>query len=342
MKVLFIGLGAIGQRHLRNVKLMFKNNVDIYAYRTKKNQHILNDNLEIYKSDGLDEFYNIRYVNSISDAINDGVENIFICNPSNMHVETLLECMKYNCKIFVEKPLCENINDIRLIKKMLKKSNSIIQIGYQYRFHPYIKNAKDIINSNILGDILFVNSEIGEFIGDWHKYESYEESYASKKCLGGGVISTQSHEIDYIYYLLGMPHSVYNISDKLSNLNMDVEDVSMTLMKYKTASKCFFVSIHQDYIQSPPVRSCKIVGVNGVLNIDFLKSSLQLYIGGKLVLNKQCQFNRNDMFVEELYMFFNNDNNNIYDALNVSEIILAIKKSKQTNKELVLKGNKYV
>ena len=67
----------------------------------------------------------------------------------------------------------------------------------QFRFNPLIKKTKSIIDSGLIGSIntgIFMNCE---YLPDWHKYEDYKNSYASKN-LGGGSILTQIHELDYV------------------------------------------------------------------------------------------------------------------------------------------------
>ena len=54
-----------------------------------------------------------------------------------------------------------------------------------------------------------VRIEIGEYLPGWHTYEDYRRMYASRADLGGGVVLSQIHELDYVYWLFGMPKRVF-------------------------------------------------------------------------------------------------------------------------------------
>ena len=56
-------------------------------------------------------------------------------------------------------------------------------MGNVLRFHPCIKKIKDIIDNKELGKILSVYVENGSYLPDWHPYENYKKSYASRKDL---------------------------------------------------------------------------------------------------------------------------------------------------------------
>ena len=64
---------------------------------------------------------------------------------------------------------------------------------------------KDIIDHKKLGRISSVEININSYMPDWHPYESYKEYYVGKKELGGGVVLTEIHEIDFINWLFGKP-----------------------------------------------------------------------------------------------------------------------------------------
>lgn len=337
MKVLFVGLGGIGQRHLRNIKTLLGDNVDIYAFRQRKSQFVLDNKLNIKQDLSLDEFYNIKNVASLDAAFKENIDIVFITNPTSMHMEILLKAAENKCDIFVEKPLSHNLENISELEDVLNKNNNITFVGYQNRFHPCIKECKRLLEADAVGSIVSVNVEVGENIKTWHKYEDYRIMYASRADLGGGVVLSQIHELDYINSFFGMPKSVYAIGGKLSDLEIDVEDVSSALLNYEIDNKNVPIHIHQDYIQSPPSRGCKIIGTKGRLEFDLLKSTLVHYDeDGNEMLNKVYEFERNDMFMEELTLFLKSVKERkktmipIGDGIKSLKMAMAIKKSIKT------------
>ena len=67
MKVLFIGLGAIGQRHLRNLISLKKNNLEIFSFRTdqSKKKEVITEDLKLIKGSNIDEKFNIKTFSSL-------------------------------------------------------------------------------------------------------------------------------------------------------------------------------------------------------------------------------------------------------------------------------------
>ena len=90
MKVLFVGLGGVGQRHLRNLVEIMGNDVEIYAYRVRKAKFVLTNKLEIVENEELETKYNIHVIDDIDAAWKIGVECVFICNPTSLHMDILL------------------------------------------------------------------------------------------------------------------------------------------------------------------------------------------------------------------------------------------------------------
>ena len=57
MKVLFIGLGSIGQRHLRNLRYISGYSIDVIAFRSKNQSPVLDEQQQIIKNTDLDGIF---------------------------------------------------------------------------------------------------------------------------------------------------------------------------------------------------------------------------------------------------------------------------------------------
>ena len=90
---------------------------------------------------------------------------------------------------------------------------------------------------------------------DWHKYEKYVNSYASEKELGGGVVFTQIHELDYLIYLFGLINFHSSIIGKVSDLNINVEDTAFSLLSTQYMGYKIPIQLSQDYLGRPKKES---------------------------------------------------------------------------------------
>src|SRR5690606_21417659 len=115
------------------------------------------------------------------------------------------------------------------------------------------------------GKPLWANIEVGQYLPDWRPWQNYRESYTARKELGGGIILDASHEIDYARWLFGEVDTLLCMADKVSDLELNVEDCATVLMRMKSGMQ---VDVHLDCIQRHYTRHCKIVGANGTMHWD--------------------------------------------------------------------------
>lgn len=318
MKILIVGYGSIGRRHTENlIKLGF---FDLIVCTKNKNiKKIKNPKIKIFESIDL--------------ALNEKPDVTFICNETSLHVKTAIKVANSGSHIFIEKPISHSLSNLKKLTEIITRKKLVSMIGCNMRFHDGIKMIKKLIDKNEIGRIFSVKVENGSFLPDWHPWEDYRISYASNKNLGGGVVLTQIHEIDYLYWFFGKVNEVFSYSEKLSNLELDVEDYSGILIKF---NKKIIGEIHLDYFQKPSVRTCKIIGTKGEIIWDWNNNHLQIYKNHtKKFVTKifEEKYDRNKMFLEELKYFFKCINeqqipmNSIYESLEIQKIVIAIKKS---------------
>jgi predicted dehydrogenase len=61
--------------------------------------------------------------------------------------------------------------------------------------------------------------------------------------------------------------------------------------------------VHQDFIQSPPVRRCRVIGTAGRIEVDLLKNTFDFWSEREEMHETYQNFSRNDMFLEEMELF---------------------------------------
>jgi predicted dehydrogenase len=305
MKVLMIGLGGIGQRHVRNLSALLGDQLELIAYRTRRFSTVLTDRLQVEPGADLESKYQIHTFTDLDAALAEGPQVAFVCNPSSLHIPVALKVANAGCHLFIEKPLSHNPDGIQQLISVVRQKGLVGYVGYQMRFHPCLRRVHDLLAQSAIGQVLSVQAEVGEYLPGWHPYEDYRQMYASRRDLGGGVILSQIHELDYLYWFFGLPRRIFTLGGHLSSLEVDVEDVANILMSFKVADMAFPVFLHQDYIQRPPSRTCCIIGNNGKIVVDFVGLTVCWYDGeGKLAEEAHIDnFQRNQLFLDELSQF---------------------------------------
>lgn len=301
MRALFCGLGGIGQRHLRNLYSLLGDKLEVHAYRVRRQRHKLQDDLSIAANVDVETDYRITVHEDLQKALAVKPELVFICNPSSLHTHIALAAARAGAHIFMEKPVSNSMEGLDELLFIIEEKKLVCYVGYNFRFHPGLMRLKALIEQRFFGNILSVQAEIGEYLPNWHKYEDYRQMYAAREDLGGGVILSQIHEMDLIYWYFGLPETISCRGGKLSKLEIDVEDTATSLMQYHGQFGHFPISLHQDFVQCPPVRTFKIIGDSGIARIDLIRNVLNVFDEqGELMETSDFPgFKRNDMFLQQ-------------------------------------------
>jgi predicted dehydrogenase len=305
MKALFVGLGSIGQRHLRNLKKL-KPEIDIMAVRSTRSAPVLCDANEVVLNASIKEHYEIEEFDSLEDALAHKPDMVFVTNPTSFHLSVAIKSLLNGAFVFIEKPLSHEWKGIEdLIKAERDCGKKRIAIGYQFRFHPALKLLKKILKNESIGNITSAQLTNGEYMPGWHPYEDYRLSYAVRKDLGGGALVTQIHDFDYAIWLFGQPSKLFSVGGQLSDLEVDVEDSVQILMQCNNKGKNLPVTLHLDYLQWPPSRTISIVGDKGSIQCNL--TTMEIVVNDRIKENVKRHtfpsFDRNQLFLDEMKNF---------------------------------------
>jgi predicted dehydrogenase len=261
VKFLIAGLGSIGHRHFRN--LIALGEKDIVLLRTRK--ATLPD----------DELAGYPVETDIHQALQKHKPDaVIIANPTSLHLDVAIPAAEAGCHILLEKPVSNSLDRLDTLREAAQKSGSRILVGFQFRYHSTLNKARELIQSNALGKILTVHAHWGEYLPQWHPWEDYRQSYAARADLGGGVIRTLTHPLDYLRYLIGEIESLRSFNGHISALELDVEDVAEIGLKFSNGA---IGGLHLNYFQRPPAHRLEIVGTNGTLRWDNADGILHVY-----------------------------------------------------------------
>ncbi len=305
LRFLFAGLGGIGQRHARNLRTLLGENVELLAYRTRRNSRTLNDKMQVEQDVDIESHLNIRVYQDLSEALATAPDAVVVANPTSLHLPVALAAAHAGCHLFIEKPISHTFDGVEDFLALVEEKKLVTFVGYQWRFHPLMERLKLTLENRAVGNILSVLAEFGEYLPGWHPYEDYRESYAARRELGGGVLLTQIHDFDYLGWLFGWPRRVYCSGGKLSSLEINVEDTANTLMECEFEGRPLTIHLHQDYVQRKPTRECRIIGERGTIQVDLANASYTVWNDRSEVIEKQSfeKFDRNQLFLAEMKHF---------------------------------------
>jgi hypothetical protein len=266
MKVLVVGYGSIGKRHVDNLlKLNQIDQITVCSNHLDSFQdHPDKDKLKVVHS--LEEL-------SLPEADGRLFDFAIVANETFKHTATAAVLANCGVHLFIEKPLSHSVKDAVSLKRVAQRSNSKILVAYNFRFLGALKYIKDQIIAGVIGSPLFSEIEVGQYLPSWRPLSDYRESYSARKEQGGGAASDLSHEIDYMRYLFGDPVSWKIMKSKVSDLDINSEDIFKGIYRFSSGFLC---SVHADYIRRNKRRGIHIVGSEGSLECDFLTKYIKM------------------------------------------------------------------
>jgi len=190
-----IGLGGVGQRHLRNLRALRGADIEVTAYRVRNRPDVLTDTLQLEAGAELTSRWGISTVfRDLDEALADRPDAVFICNPSSLHVPTALAAARAGCHLFIEKPLSHAWDGVDDLIALVDERGTVGFVGYQLRFHPCLRHVESLLAGGTFGRPLAVRAEVGEYLPGWHRYEDYREMLEKEPDIQGVVNITPDHQ----------------------------------------------------------------------------------------------------------------------------------------------------
>lgn len=305
MKILILGLGSIGSKHV-DALLEINNKTEIFALRSS---------IKSIKNDRVKDLFHWNEVKKYNFYF------AIISTPSHFHLQNILRLESLKIPLMIEKPIFINNHQINEFYKF-NLSLSINYVACNMRFHPLIIFLKNYLKSDY-SMIYEVNSYCGSYLPDWRVNKDYNKIYSSKKSLGGGVNLDLIHEPDYLIYLFDFPNSSNVLNNKFSELKIDSDDSSNIIFEYDG----FNAQITLNYFRRDPKRTLEIVRKKDTIFVDFIKNKIVNLLNDEVIFSasknslKQSYLNQMKYFINCIK---NNSTpiNSIQEAVSVLKLVI--------------------
>jgi len=327
MRFLITGFGSIGRRHFRN--LITLGYEDIVLLRSNKST------LDTAELEGFVVETNLE------SALTHKPDAVIISNPTSLHLDVAIPAAKQGCHLFFEKPISDSMDRIPELLEALKSGGGKAVTGFQYRFHPGLRQVKDWIESGKIGKVVSARSHWGEYQPGWHPWEDHRQSYSARKDLGGGVILTLCHPIDYFRWMFGEVQSVWGAYNNIESLQIDSEAIADIGLEFDD----LLGHVHLNYIQRPGRHAIEIIGDEGTITWDNKDGVAECYSARNDYWEKftpASDFERNTLFIDELRNFIDTIHRKsdpvctLEEGIRIQKIVDAIYRSQLENRRISL------
>lgn len=299
MRILIAGLGAIGQRHARNLRALRPEGLELLAFRRRRLRHVVTESLARDDARDVEAELGLTVFDDLDSALAARPDAVFVCTPTSQHLDVARRAAEAGCHLFVEKPLSHTFDGAEALAATVARRQLVALVGCQWRFHPSVRALRALLAAGTLGDFHAAELEYAEYLPDWHPYEDYRQSYAAREALGGGVVLTQIHEYDLAWWLFGPPRAVRASGGHLSALEIDVEDTVEATLETRAGP----VHVRQTFASRSRRRSICVHGAHGTATVDLLAARLSTMPATLAPQDVHPEYPRNQMFLDEAAHF---------------------------------------
>jgi len=241
---------------------------------------------------------------------NHDIEGVILTVPNEQHLPVATEVAKAKKHVYTEKPIASTLGEGLEIAALEKKYGITVTVGHSARLMAGIRKIREAIDSGELGKVAFIEANFSNNRGleltpkVWRWYKD--------KAPGGPLSQLAIHQFDVLHYLGGEVVEASAMTSKLSPVGAEVDDQSMTLLKFADGKVGYVGSCWT----SPGIFAVRVFGSKGLMHyeIDFdtwdtpdqLHKKSTLYIQrGKdgYARREELKVPESDMFRAELEMF---------------------------------------
>jgi len=320
LRVLVIGCGSIGMRHMRNLKSLGID--DLMAFDTVADRR-----------ERAQQECGARPFDSLDAAFQSGADVAFVTVPTHLHVPIALQAARAGCNLFIEKPLSHTEEGLSELIDAVQRDQLVTMVGCNMRFHPGPAKIKELLEQEVIGKILFARVHTGSYLPEWRPQEDYRKSYSANVAMGGGCLLDCIHEIDLARWYIGEVEDVFCAAGHLGSLEVDVEDVAALICRHAGGA---LSEIHLDYVQRTYERGCQIVCEQGSIFWDYNEEVVRWFDAKQdlwKTFGQPKDWQANRMYIDELKHFLgcvrtgSQSTLPVSDAVKVMRVVFAAKAS---------------
>ena len=265
LTALFIGLGSIGSRHLKNLHtICAERGITLAA-------DALRSSLNRPLRPGVAELLRAQFTSLDDPAARGHYDLAFITNPTSLHAEALQSLRGRAGALFIEKPIF-SADQAGLDPAALLDPGQKAYVAAPMRWCGVMLALKKRLETGADGRPYCARVLCSSYLPDWRPGVDYRTVYSAHKAMGGGVTIDLIHEWDYLVDLFGAPERLYNLRGQYSELEIDSDDVSLYIAQYPG----MLAEVHLDYFGRGYRRSIELFTPSGSLVADFGAGTLTL------------------------------------------------------------------
>lgn len=320
--IVVVGAGSIGQRHIRNLRALGVSDIVAVDPDGERREQAVAAGATASEQ--------------LEAALDRGPSAVLVCTPPHMHPDVAHNALSAGAHLFIEKPIAASLEGVDDLLAAAAAAKKVILVGYNLRFHAGVKEMKAMVDGGVIGRLLAVRAEFGQYLPDWRPGRDFRAGYNAFASQGGGIVADGSHEIDYVRWLAGEVRDVAAMTGTIGDFGIDAEDIGLITLRFADGA---LGQIHLDSLQRGYARSCRLIGATGTLIWEFRQGLRHVREDGQEKFYPITP-EPNEMYLDEMAHFIECIAGTTTplisgaDGRRVLEIVLAAKRSSAERREV--------
>jgi predicted dehydrogenase len=231
-RVLVVGAGSIGERHVRCFRATARAQVSFVEVNAELRATIAARYQEATPFATLDE------------AIEHPFDAAVIATPAPLHVPQAIHVVGRGMHVLIEKPLSVALDHVDQLVDLVARKRVVAAVGYVVRAQPALAKMRDALRSGQFGKPLELVTVAGQ---DFAFYRpAYRGTYYAHRASGGGAVQDAlTHLLDAAQWLVGPIDRVVADAAHLKLDGVDVEDTVHVLARHGDVMASYALNQHQ-------------------------------------------------------------------------------------------------
>lgn len=231
-RVLIIGVGSIGERHLRCFQ------------QTGRCERLSFVEINAALRGSIAGKYHVAGYADLDSALADRPAIAVVCTPAHLHVEIALKLIESGLHVLIEKPLSTRLDGLDRLAESVRRKQAVCGVAYVYRCHPVLTQVREAIRNGRFGRPVELVAVCGQHFPTYRP--AYREIYYKDRATGGGAIQDAlTHVLNAGEWLLGPITRLVADAGHQVLEGVSVEDTVHLLARHADVLASYSLNQHQ-------------------------------------------------------------------------------------------------
>lgn len=230
-RVLIVGVGSIGLRHLRCFQSTGRVRLSICETEPTLRLRVA-------------EEYQVEHYGDLDAALAHPYDAAVVCTPAQLHIPIAIRLAQAGIHLLLEKPLSTSLAGVDTLRAVVHERQLVAAVAYVHRAHPVLQSMREAIASGRFGRPVQVVAVAGQHFPTYRP--AYREIYYRDRATGGGAIQDAlTHVLNAAEWLVGPIDRVLADAEHQVLEGVRVEDTVNVLTRHGPVLGCYSLNQHQ-------------------------------------------------------------------------------------------------